>query len=491
MRTSSRAGTWTSRMSIVEYVDAQDGSPRPPPGRPHRCVGGALPRGASGTGRDGPSSRSPCSWMAARCARWHGAASHRAATDQVVDRLERQVVDLKERPQQARWSGAPRRTSEPPGPSTPRCPRDVATQHRQGQAVRHRADVRGGRRGPDGGAGPRFFVFVNAESERTAVLYRRRDGDYGLIEPTVGGRYSSGLSGRGRRGEAPTSAAWVGRPVRLGAGDGRRHPARDQVAALHEVAAERRHVTVAKGEAHVHVPLRVVPVGLEVGRREPLEDHAPLALACRDAHDAAVLDERMEHLLAQGVTSGQRLRLGHGRPWSRWAWRPSRADRSRGRRRERRGYEHRRTPRAPRPWTSSPRVTRGGLAGRRVGPHCPSVTACSGTAELPARWAHGPSRCSPTTPRRGRRGRRHCPMSTASGRSSMRGTSGSWCTRRTSSTSPRRTPRSTPRGIDRMRREMTAAERPLERGRSRCMSARTAALAWRRAWSSAAEAIAR
>ena len=39
-----------------------------------------------------------------------------------------------------------------------------------------------------------FFVFVNAENERLAVLYRRHDGDYGLIEPTVGGSYSSGLA---------------------------------------------------------------------------------------------------------------------------------------------------------------------------------------------------------------------------------------------------------------------------------------------------------
>ncbi len=29
-----------------------------------------------------------------------------------------------------------------------------------------------------------FFVFTNAESSRTNVVYRRNDGDYGLIEPT-------------------------------------------------------------------------------------------------------------------------------------------------------------------------------------------------------------------------------------------------------------------------------------------------------------------
>ncbi len=31
-----------------------------------------------------------------------------------------------------------------------------------------------------------FFVFANAESETVNVLYRRKDGDYGLIEPEYG-----------------------------------------------------------------------------------------------------------------------------------------------------------------------------------------------------------------------------------------------------------------------------------------------------------------
>jgi preprotein translocase subunit SecA len=29
-----------------------------------------------------------------------------------------------------------------------------------------------------------FFVFVNAESDQVNVIYKRRDGNYGLIEPT-------------------------------------------------------------------------------------------------------------------------------------------------------------------------------------------------------------------------------------------------------------------------------------------------------------------
>ncbi|MBI2781857.1 MAG: ribosome-associated translation inhibitor RaiA [Chloroflexi bacterium] len=40
--------------------------------------------------------------------------------------------------------------------------------------------------------GHSFFVFVNAENERIAILYRRSEGDYGLIEPVVGGGYTKG-----------------------------------------------------------------------------------------------------------------------------------------------------------------------------------------------------------------------------------------------------------------------------------------------------------
>ena len=35
--------------------------------------------------------------------------------------------------------------------------------------------------------GHAFFVFLNAENDRICVVYTRRDGTYGLIEPVVGG----------------------------------------------------------------------------------------------------------------------------------------------------------------------------------------------------------------------------------------------------------------------------------------------------------------
>jgi ribosome hibernation promoting factor len=42
-----------------------------------------------------------------------------------------------------------------------------------------------------------FFVFVDAETERVGILYRRDDGHFGLIEPVIGGEYTKGKSRAG------------------------------------------------------------------------------------------------------------------------------------------------------------------------------------------------------------------------------------------------------------------------------------------------------
>lgn len=122
------------------------------------------------------------------------AATHRAAADQVIDRLERQVVDLKERRDRAtdrRLAATPEGSAgqlpdDEPGHGRPRVvklKRFAIEPMFEEDAVARMEEL-----------GHDFFVFVNAENERTAVLYRRRDGDYGLIEPTVGDSYSSGLA---------------------------------------------------------------------------------------------------------------------------------------------------------------------------------------------------------------------------------------------------------------------------------------------------------
>ena len=124
------------------------------------------------------------------------AANHRAAADQVIDRLERQVVDLKERRDRAtdrRADLAPDGavTDRTDGDGDGASPRVVKIKRFDIEPMfEEDAVARMEELGHD------FFVFVNAENEQTAVLYRRRDGDYGLIEPTVGGSYSSGLGSR-------------------------------------------------------------------------------------------------------------------------------------------------------------------------------------------------------------------------------------------------------------------------------------------------------
>ena len=118
------------------------------------------------------------------------AASHHAAIDLVVDRLGRRAVDHKQRP---RLRARPEEekqilrsladgTAEGPSRSTPRVvklKRFAIEPMFEEDAVARLEEL-----------GHSFFVFVNAENEQVAVLYRRSDGDYGLIEPTVAGAYT-------------------------------------------------------------------------------------------------------------------------------------------------------------------------------------------------------------------------------------------------------------------------------------------------------------
>ena len=124
--------------------------------------------------------------------------SYQAALDAVVDKVERQAVDHKSKPRvRARpeeekqilrrmADGTAERGHEPRIVKTKRFAIEPMFEE---DAVAAMEEL-----------GHEFFVFVNAENERISILYRRLDGDYGLIEPTVGGSYTSGQdSGGGRR----------------------------------------------------------------------------------------------------------------------------------------------------------------------------------------------------------------------------------------------------------------------------------------------------
>jgi putative sigma-54 modulation protein len=119
------------------------------------------------------------------------AATHRAGLDAVVDKIERRAVDYREKPRARHRpaAGAPAAAgestvvaaSDEARPEIVKVKRFQIEPMFEEDAVARMEEL-----------GHEFFVFVNAENERVEILYRRRAGDYGLIEPVVGGGYTKG-----------------------------------------------------------------------------------------------------------------------------------------------------------------------------------------------------------------------------------------------------------------------------------------------------------
>ena len=118
--------------------------------------------------------------------------SYQAAIDDVLDKVERRAVDLREKP---RLRARPeeekqilRRIAD--GTATPAHERRIVKVKRFAIEPMFEEDAVGEMEE----LGHEFFVFVSAETEQVAVLYKRDDGDYGLIEPVIGGNYTKGKS---------------------------------------------------------------------------------------------------------------------------------------------------------------------------------------------------------------------------------------------------------------------------------------------------------
>ena len=130
--------------------------------------------------------------------RTHAAAiSHRAGVDEVVDKLERRAVDHREKP---RLRARPEEEKQ----ILRRIADGTATEDRELRIVKTKRFAIEPMFEEDAATqmdelGHQFFVFVNAENERINILYRRRDGDLGLIEPIVGGEYTQGIRRSGSR----------------------------------------------------------------------------------------------------------------------------------------------------------------------------------------------------------------------------------------------------------------------------------------------------
>jgi putative sigma-54 modulation protein len=142
--------------------------------------------------------------------RGHAAgASFQAGLDEALDKVERRAVDHKEKP---RIRARPieekqllRRIAD--GTAEPLRERRIVKTKRfaiepmfEEDAVSEMEEL-----------GHSFFLFVNAETERLAVLYRRDDGDYGLIEPSIGGQYTATREGTAARDKRLSTDGRAGR----------------------------------------------------------------------------------------------------------------------------------------------------------------------------------------------------------------------------------------------------------------------------------------
>ena len=114
-----------------------------------------------------------------------------ASLDIVIDRIERQAVDAREkprskvRPEQARARALaaeePESLGDPDAPESRivKIKRFAIEPMFEEDALQRMEEL-----------GHHFFIFVNAESEKVCVLYKRRGGDFGLIEPVIAGEYT-------------------------------------------------------------------------------------------------------------------------------------------------------------------------------------------------------------------------------------------------------------------------------------------------------------
>jgi putative sigma-54 modulation protein len=117
--------------------------------------------------------------------------TYQASLDTVIDRIERQAVDAREKPRgkvrleeaRARRAGGEEPESlaeqEPPRHRIVKTKRFSIEPMFEEDALAQMEDL-----------GHHFFIFVNAETEKLCVLYKRHAGDYGLIEPVIGGEYT-------------------------------------------------------------------------------------------------------------------------------------------------------------------------------------------------------------------------------------------------------------------------------------------------------------
>lgn len=137
--------------------------------------------------------------------RGHAAGpTHQASLDIVIDRIERQAVDFREKVKARPDAAKGKRIIEEVEPAPATLAAVIAPEPEQearpSRIVKTKRFAIEPMFEEDAVArmeelGHQFFLFVNAETERLCLLYKRESGDYGLIEPVIAGKYTPGRNG--------------------------------------------------------------------------------------------------------------------------------------------------------------------------------------------------------------------------------------------------------------------------------------------------------
>ena len=129
-----------------------------------------------------------------RTLRTHAAGpTHREAVDEVVDKLERRAVDHREKPRVRARPEQEKAILRRIADGTADGGREVRIVKTKRFAIEPMFEEDAAARMDE--LGHQFFVYVDAETERVSVLYRRKDGDLGVIAPVIGGEYTTGRVG--------------------------------------------------------------------------------------------------------------------------------------------------------------------------------------------------------------------------------------------------------------------------------------------------------
>jgi len=134
-----------------------------------------------------------------RTLRTHAAGpTHREGVDEVVDKLERRAVDHLEKPRVRSRPDEEKALLRQIADGTSDATRETRIVKTKRFAIEPMFEEDAATRMEE--LGHQFFVYVDAETERVNILYRRNDGNLGLIEPIVGGQYTTGRAAAARSG---------------------------------------------------------------------------------------------------------------------------------------------------------------------------------------------------------------------------------------------------------------------------------------------------